>query len=282
MAPTANKDDQSVSVKETSDNETDEGFHSPVVSRSGLRGENLPGPRVTEAEVGDCSSSTSSSSGGASDNDSQADSGSNAVSDVENEAQPNSGSSQSGPNSGDSGRRERDSVECQAQSLAEYIVYTLTGKKNEQTKCPVERTMLRCVKNMMLKHEILLKGMMKRLDITRETGYVSFVAVANELFEGEKKAVTWGRIVALYAFGGQLSLYCKEKNMIDFCGKIAEFMGIYASEVVAPYVKKVGGWAKLCEEFPAEDNLESKAWRFLTWTALGLGLAATASFFTSH
>lgn len=238
MAPTANKDDPSASVKETSDNETDEGFHPAVVGRPGVRGEDLPAPAATEAEVGD---SSSSSSGVASDNDSQADSGSNAVSDVETEAQPNGGI-QSG---GDSSRRERDSVECQAESLAEYVVFTLTGKKDGQTKCPVERTLLRCVKNMMQKHEILLKGMMKRLDITRETGYVSFVAVANELFEGEKKAVTWGRIVALYAFGGQLSLYCKEKKMEDFCGKIAEFMGKYASEVVAPYVRKVGGWVSV-------------------------------------
>lgn len=39
---------------------------------------------------------------------------------------------------------------------------------------------------------------------------------------------------------------------------------------------------KICEEFPAEVDLESKAWKVLTWTAIGLGLAATASFFTSH
>lgn len=39
---------------------------------------------------------------------------------------------------------------------------------------------------------------------------------------------------------------------------------------------------KICEEFPAEVDLETKAWKVLTWTAIGLGIAATASFFTSH
>ena len=37
---------------------------------------------------------------------------------------------------------------------------------------------------------MLGKGMMKRLNITQENGYLTFVSIANELFEGDKMAVT--------------------------------------------------------------------------------------------
>ncbi|XP_045586494.2 bcl-2-like protein 1 [Procambarus clarkii] len=103
-------------------------------------------------------------------------------------------------------------------------------------------------------HEKQFKGIFKKLDINHDTGYVIFVGVFNELFEGEKMAITWGRIIALYAFGGQMALYCKDKNMEDLSEKIATFMSKYASEIVAPFVLRAGGWIKICEEFPAEEG----------------------------
>ncbi|XP_076057992.1 uncharacterized protein LOC143035191 [Oratosquilla oratoria] len=178
--------------------------------------------------------------------------------------------------------RNFDPVNKKAETVAEFVVLTLVGRKDGRSNDKVEQTMLRCVQRMMQKHEILLRGMMRRLQITRETGYMTFVSVANEIFEGQKAVVNWGRVIALYAFGGQLALYCKDKSMEDYVQQIVTFTGRYAAEVVTPFVVKAGGWNKLCEEFPQEDDLENKAWKFLTWTAVGLGLAATASFLTSH
>lgn len=57
-----------------------------------------------------------------------------------------------------------------------------------------------------------------------------------------KVVVTWARIVALYAFGARLAMYCQEKEMKDFCKTIAGFLGTYAAEVVTPFVIKSGGW----------------------------------------
>ncbi|KAK3875273.1 hypothetical protein Pcinc_019871 [Petrolisthes cinctipes] len=188
-------------------------------------------------------------------------------------------------------KKTRESAIGKSKTLATFIVSTLTSPNSSgDTKDPTEATLLRCVRLMMSRHEILLKGMMKRLGVTRETGYVTFVGMANQLFEIDaegKVMVTWGRIIALYAFGARLAMYCQEKEIKDFCGTIAFFLGTYAAEVVTPFVIKSGGWTRLNEEFPAGDDLENKAlkfltWTFLTWTAIGLGLAATASFFTSH
>lgn len=174
-------------------------------------------------------------------------------------------------------------IETKAESLAEFVILNLIGKnKSGKSNDKVERTLLRCVKTMMSKHELLFKGMMKRLNITQENGYMTFVSIANELFEGDKMAVNWGRIVALYSFGGQLALHCVESKMEDYALNIATFMGRYSSEVVAPFVRQSGGWNKLCEEYPEEEDLENKAWNFLTWTAVGLGIVSAVTFFTSH
>lgn len=171
--------------------------------------------------------------------------------------------------------------EQKAQTLATFIVLTLLGQHSGRTNDKVEETLLRCVNAMLKKHQILFKGMTRRLDVTPETGYMTFTAVANELFEGENLVVSWGRIVALYSFGGTLAMDYKEKNMDDLAINIATFMGRYASEVVAPFVERSGGWEKLYEEFPPENNLENQAWNFLTWTAIGLGIISAVTFFTS-
>ncbi|XP_076045406.1 bcl-2-like protein 1 [Oratosquilla oratoria] len=176
-----------------------------------------------------------------------------------------------------------DIVKKKTEALAEYIVSTHMGWRNGKSDDPVEKTMLRCVHCLMQQHETLFQRMLKRIDITRENGYMAFFNVANELFEGEKSIVNWGRIVALYAFCGQLALYCKDKKMDDYAKQIAQFMGIYAAEVVTPFVIEEGGWCKLCEEFPpAEDDANNRSWKFLTLTAFGLGIAAVVSFLFSH
>lgn len=239
MAPAANKDaDKGRKEAATQELEADEGFDSPSVVRAGggdAKDQRLPSRSDSDAEVAS-QSSQSNGSASASDSDSQPDSGTQVMSDVEDEPRRSSSGRVEGA------RSDKDGVEAKAETLAECIVFSLLGKRTGSGQDDVERTLLRCVRIVMQKHEIFLKGMMKRLDITRETGYVSFVAVANELFEGEKMCITWGRIVALYAFGGQLALYCKEKNMEDFAVTIAKFMGKYASEIVAPFVRRVGGW----------------------------------------
>ncbi|XP_068243485.1 bcl-2-like protein 2 [Palaemon carinicauda] len=308
MAPVTDK----IIPKRTNEDESDEGFVSPSVDRVGLRNrkDSIREIRQSESESGNTSS----------DNDSQAGSSSSATTSSESQALPNSdeemeetsatseatndknkkgeGNSNakkdvtshdgtpavapSGAAAAVATKKDSSAEESKAESLAKFIVYTLLEKHNGDSSDKVERTLLRCVKMMMQKHEILFKGMMKRLQVTRETGYISFVTVANTLFEEDKMVITWSRIVALYAFGGQLALYCKEKGMEDFACTVAEFMGKYAKEVLTPYITNIGGWSKICEEFPEETDLENKVRRVLSWTAVGLGVAATVSYLTSR
>lgn len=297
MAPVTNKaTNLDVGLKNGSnDDETDEGFVSPSVQRIAIKKRkeisNQPSNRPSESEssnsASDNDSQTSSSPSSSSSTGSQG-VGLNADEDQTDcrprpniqklgEAEESSNSKTTKPSN-----PLRDAAESKAESLAKFIVHTLLGKESGNTEDKVERTLLKCVRMMMLKHEILFKGMMKRLQVTKETGYVSFVTVANTLFEDEKMVITWSRIVALYAFGGQLALYCKEKGMEDLAYTVAVFMGKYAKEILAPYVASIGGWAKICEEFPEESDIENKIRRLLSWTAVGLGVAATVSYLTSR
>ncbi|KAG0712087.1 Bcl-2-like protein 1 [Chionoecetes opilio] len=195
MSPEAKK--EPVASKVPSDNETDEGFHSPSTSRSELR----------------CSKEEEATN---------------------TRPQPQ--------NSANTAPEKPDNDVIKARRLAEFTVLTVTGRSKSPPQDSVEETLIRCVRSMMEKHEILLRGMMRRLDVRPETGYQAFVGVANELFEGQKRVVTWGRVVALYAFGAQLALHCTEKKEEEFCGRIVDFLGQYASEVLVPFVKQDGGW----------------------------------------
>lgn len=152
---------------------------------------------------------------------------------------------QSSPRPANTTQEKPDSDVIKAHRLAEFTVRNVTGQNKNPPQDSVEETLIRCVRSMMQKHEILLRGMMRRLDVRPETGYQAFVGVANELFEGQKRAVTWGRVVALYAFGAQLALHCIEKKEEDFCARIVEFLGQYASEVLVPFVKQDGGWVRV-------------------------------------
>lgn len=296
MAAVTNKaTNLDVSLKNGSnDDETDEGFVSPSVQRIAIekrkdisnQASNRPSESESSNSASDNGSQTSSSPSSSSTGSQGV--GLNADEDQTDcrprpniqklgEAEESSNSKTNRPSN-----PLRDAAESKAESLAKFIVHTLLGKESGNTEDKVEKTLLKCVRMMMLKHEILFKGMMKRLQVTKETGYVSFVTVANTLFEDEKMVITWSRIVALYAFGGQLALYCKEKDMEDLAYTVAVLMGKYAKEILAPYVASIGGWAKICEEFPEESDIENKIRRLLSWIAVGLGVAATVSYLTSR
>lgn len=195
-----------VASKLPSDSETDEGFHSPSTSRSELRCSKEEEAPKEEEEDGPAQSQNSTTT---------------------------------------TTSENPDNDVIKARRLAEFTVQAVTGRSQSRPQDPVEETLIRCVRSMMQKHEILLRGMMRRLDVRPQTGYDAFVGVANELFEGQKRAITWGRVVALYAFGAQLALHSIEKKEEDFCARIEEFLGQYASEVLVPFVKQEGGWVRM-------------------------------------
>ena len=135
-------------------------------------------------------------------------------------------------------------IRQKAESLAVFIMLTMLGK-GVKPKDKVDEILLQCVTDMMTKHEIKFKGMMNRLNINKNSGYQTFVAVANEIFEGNDNVVNWGRVIALYSFAGQLALYCKENKMEEYAhNQLSGIIGRFASEKIAEFVANEGGWVR--------------------------------------
>ena len=89
---------------------------------------------------------------------------------------------------------------------------------------------MRCLRNSVQKmldnHHIIFNGMMSRLKVSRDCDIErGFTTLAEELFTpssagdgrrqpsdgggGPGASVSWGKVIALYAFGARLALHCK-------------------------------------------------------------------------
>lgn len=81
-----------------------------------------------------------------------------------------------------------------------------------------------------------------QLHITPATAYHSFESVMDEVF---RDGVNWGRIVALFTFGGALCVECVEKEMSPLVGRIVEWMTVYLDNQIQPWIQEQGGWVSV-------------------------------------
>lgn len=84
----------------------------------------------------------------------------------------------------------------------------------------------------------LLSHLCRKLNITRTTAYPTFVEIASEVFVD---GINWGRIVALFAFGGKLALYCDQNQMKDLVSSVTEWVGKYVGGL-SEWIESNGGW----------------------------------------
>lgn len=89
-----------------------------------------------------------------------------------------------------------------------------------------------------LYHQVF-DGMCDSLQITPVTAYPTFFGVADELF---REGVTWGRIVALFAFGGALSEQCIHKEMPQLVTYVADWVALYTETHLSQWITDNGGW----------------------------------------
>ena len=87
---------------------------------------------------------------------------------------------------------------------------------------------------------MVFTGMMQRLNIDRSVNFnQGFRDIAEELF---KDAVSWSKIVALFAFGARLGQYCRANNMEDLVEEVALSLAAFAKERITPFIQEEGGW----------------------------------------
>ena len=91
----------------------------------------------------------------------------------------------------------------------------------------------------------LLSHLCHKLNITRTTAYTTFVEIASEVFVD---GINWGRIVALFAFGGKLAVYCDQHNMKDLVSSVTEWVGRYVGGL-SDWIENHGGWVRYTFKF---------------------------------
>jgi len=106
------------------------------------------------------------------------------------------------------------------------------------------RCMRQCVTKMLERHSIVFNGMMTRLKIDRNCDLkLGFNQLAEELFV--ERNVTWGKIVALFAFGARLAQHCNQNGLSDLVFDIATLLSQYAVDKLTPFLREHGGWVSL-------------------------------------
>lgn len=84
--------------------------------------------------------------------------------------------------------------------------------------------------------------MCDKLDINADTMKPTIEGVANELFS---EGIKWARIVALFVFGSELAMHCKNRNWPDLINEIAYSLSSYISEKLLPWINDHGGWVSV-------------------------------------
>jgi len=83
-----------------------------------------------------------------------------------------------------------------------------------------------------------------RMCVTRTTAYITFFTMADELFV---QSVTWGEVVALFAFGGVIIEHCIECGMPLMVSQVADWVTVYTQDRVASWIAINGGWKGLVD-----------------------------------
>jgi len=164
-----------------------------------------------------------------------------------------------------------DLVVAETDRLAWALVTDTVEEQSEAEAC-----LRSCVGKMLERHSMVFGGMMYRLNIDRAVDFrQGFTEVAEELF---RDAVSWSKIVALFAFGARLGRHCRESGMEELTEEVAGSLAYFARERVTPFVREQGGWEALCRVFPLDPDpwSERRVWNLLLLLAGGLTLAVLA------
>ncbi len=101
------------------------------------------------------------------------------------------------------------------------------------------QTMRKTVTFMTNSNPDLFNEFLRAVKLDDMKGFSTLSRIADELFQ--EGVINWGRIVALYAFGGYIATSKEDKD-----GKLAEmigdFLGFYVSTHLSRWIDEQGGW----------------------------------------
>ena len=104
-------------------------------------------------------------------------------------------------------------------------------------------TMRRCVEDLLIKHEYLFNGMVKKLDVDMDNVELTLENVYAELFRDG--AINWGRIVSVYTFAGRLAKHLamsSDSKTKEVICKVSEVTGLIVASKLKKWIEQQGGW----------------------------------------
>lgn len=132
------------------------------------------------------------------------------------------------------------------QIVADYVNFRLQKESFQWAGCPslptpgsVQRTMRTLGEEFEQRYTEVFQEMCNQLHITPNTAHPTFTAIVHELFSD---GVKWGRIVALFSFGGCMAVQCVEKEMPILVDQIVEWVTSYVDNHLQSWITEHGGW----------------------------------------
>ncbi len=137
--------------------------------------------------------------------------------------------------------------------VSDYIKFRLEKKGLEWTGGPelpepekAEKTMRTLGLEFEQRYTEVFQEMCNQLHITPNTAHPTFTAIVNELFSD---GIKWGRIVALFSFGGSLAVQCVEKEMPLLVDQIVDWVTNYVDTHLQSWITEHGGWVCIPSSF---------------------------------
>ncbi|KAI5106208.1 MCL1, BCL2 family apoptosis regulator b [Silurus meridionalis] len=142
----------------------------------------------------------------------------------------------------------------------------------------VLQTMERVVDSLLVKHELVYKGMLTKLNLEEKGEDVSVICtVATEMF---KDGITnWGRIASLLAFGAVVARFQKDSGRGHCVSQVAQQISSYLMGHQKEWLLKNNSWDGFVEFFHVP-NPESSVRSALTSIVTVAGIGAVLAYLT--
>lgn len=163
-------------------------------------------------------------------------------------------------NTSEMSRYDKDIIEDGFALTLDYISYRLRSKFEQsrlkglpreflipQTPTNTSASTLRKLATLMeAEHPDLFESLCTTLGITPVTAYPTFVGVAQEIFQA---GTNWGRIVALFTFGGVVAHHFVETQRPEMAQRIVEWIVSFIADNLLTWIRENGGWVSCKSEF---------------------------------
>lgn len=162
-------------------------------------------------------------------------------------------------NTSEMSRYDKDIIEEGFALTLDYISYRLRSKFEQsrlkglprqflipQTPTNTSASTLRKLATLMeAEHPDLFESLCTTLGITPVTAYPTFVGVAQEIFQA---GTNWGRIVALFTFGGVVAHHFVETQRPEMVQRIVEWIVSFIADNLLTWIRENGGWVSCNSE----------------------------------